>query len=588
MKNKLSFYVVVLIILSTLFTNYTSSKKNKICWDWAGYYFYLPNLFIYNDPAPIDLNTMNNLVQKYEISSTLYQYTLTQKNTHIVRYTSGTAVLLSPFFFIGHFSAKILGYEQDGFSLPYQLAIWWGVFIYGCIAIILLRKLLIFFFDDIPVAITLLVLFIGTNLFYYFHYNTFQIHYILFFLYAVFINYSIQFHKSKSVKNILGLAISGGLIILTRPTDFMIALFPILYNFNFTINSFKRLLRESKYYLIIGLIAFLIFSIQIIYWKLHVGKFFTNSYGNPQEGLDIFSPYILEFLFSFRKGWLIYTPIGIFMIFGFYTLYKIKKELFYSSIFYFIAFLWIVSSWTCWWYAGSFGSRAMLQSYVVLSIPLATFIQQVLKQKIYIKSMFFIVLILFGGLNLFQTYQLKKSILSNSNETKKHYFEVFGDIRRNPDLDRFLLRETPRVLDSLDVRLEFKKVKTLDLSENDMDSLYNNDFFTFIKIPAIELSSKYRYLVRLKGLYKCECNESSKILIAKTMLYNDKTYFYTAQELLCPTDSFANFNADYIIPDLRRKTDVYHPHVYNIDKVKFQFTNLKLEVWEYKEYPELE
>lgn len=584
MKNKLSFYVVVLIILSTLFTNYTSSKKNKICWDWAGYYFYLPNLFIYNDPAPIDLNTMNNLVQKYEISSTLYQYTLTQKNTHIVRYTSGTAVLLSPFFFIGHFSAKILGYEQDGFSLPYQLAIWWGVFIYGCLAIYLLRKVLLVLYNDNVVSIVLLLLFFGTNLFYYFHYYIYQIHYLLFFLYTLFIHFSIKFHSEKNLKNIVSLGVIGGLIILTRPTDFMIAIFPVLYG----INHIKQFIKDFKYYIVIGFIAGLIFSIQLIYWKTYTGQFFFDSYANPQEGLDLFSPYTIDFLFSFRKGWLIYTPMAIFMLIGFYFLFKHKREVFFSTFIYFIVFLWIVSSWTCWWYAGSFGSRAMIQSYAILSIPLCAIIEIVWKKKKLFRSFFMIVAFVLVCFNLFQTYQFNISIFSASTETKKHYFEVFGDIRRKPDLDRFLLRETPRVIDSLDVRLEFKKVKTLDLSENDMDSLSNNDFFTFIKIPAIELSSMYRYLVRLKGLYKCECNESSKILVAKTMLYNDKTYFYTAQELLCPTDSFANFNADYIIPDLRRKTDVYHPHVYNINKVKFQFTNLKLEVWEYKEYPELE
>ncbi|MCB0815419.1 MAG: hypothetical protein KDB87_19920, partial [Flavobacteriales bacterium] len=45
------------------------------------------------------------------------------------------------------------------------------------------------------------------------------------------------------------------------------------------------------------------------YWKVYGGAWIFDSYQNPGEGLDLFYPHLHRFLFSFRKGWFIYTPL---------------------------------------------------------------------------------------------------------------------------------------------------------------------------------------------------------------------------------------------------------------------------------------
>jgi len=54
------------------------------------------------------------------------------------------------------------------------------------------------------------------------------------------------------------------------------------------------------------------------------GEFIINPYaaGNPGEGLELLQPHILKVLFSFRKGWFIYTPMMIFTVMGFWQMYK--------------------------------------------------------------------------------------------------------------------------------------------------------------------------------------------------------------------------------------------------------------------------
>ena len=71
-------------------------------------------------------------------------------------------------------------------------------------------------------------------------------------------------------------------------------------------------------------------SIQLGYWKYTSGKFIINPYGasNAGEGLELLNPHLLEVLFSFRKGWFIYTPLMLFTLVGFKELYKNNKVLF--------------------------------------------------------------------------------------------------------------------------------------------------------------------------------------------------------------------------------------------------------------------
>jgi presenilin-like A22 family membrane protease len=78
-------------------------------------------------------------------------------------------------------------------------------------------------------------------------------------------------------------------------------------------------------------------------------------------------------------------------------------------------------------YGGSFGSRAMIEFYVVLSIPLAAFIHTVFQKKRnwLLKSLTSVILVFLVWLNLFQTTQYRGQVIHIDSMSKKAYWSVF-------------------------------------------------------------------------------------------------------------------------------------------------------------------
>ena len=112
---------------------------------------------------------------------------------------------------------------------------------------------------------------------------------------------------------------------------------------------------------------------QLFYWKAAVGSYFVDAYFNPGEGFDWSAPHTLQVLFSFRKGWFIYTPLMLIATIAILLLRKRWPEAFPAVLVFFLVNLYVVSSWSCWWYADSFSSRAMTGSIAVMALPLAVF-----------------------------------------------------------------------------------------------------------------------------------------------------------------------------------------------------------------------
>jgi len=139
------------------------------------------------------------------------------------------------------------------------------------------------------------------------------------------------------------------------------------------------------------------------YWKTVTGQWLYYSYNNPGEGLDFWSPIFHEFPFSFRKGWLIYTPVMTFALAGIYLLHKQQKTGF-SCIYYLFYYLiyGFCASWTAWWYGGgSYSQRAMLPSYVILAIPLGYVVDQIRQSGKNIRIPLFSILLILAMLNIF-------------------------------------------------------------------------------------------------------------------------------------------------------------------------------------------
>src|SRR6185436_13801437 len=176
-----------------------------------------------------------------------------------------------------------------------------------------------------------------------------------------------------------------GIILLIRPLAITLLLYFLIYGIiskqgikNFLIhckNNFRTIL--------VGvIIAFLFLSLQLFYWKYITGHWFFDAY--IDEHFVFNQSEIISFLVSFRKGWLVYTPIMIFAVLGFIPLYKKSRAVFYSTLVSTLITIYIFSSWWAWSYGFCFGMRPMIDSYSLLSFPMTAFFGFVLtKKKIY-------------------------------------------------------------------------------------------------------------------------------------------------------------------------------------------------------------
>ncbi|MEM6629289.1 MAG: hypothetical protein AAF694_06430, partial [Bacteroidota bacterium] len=189
--------------------------------------------------------------------------------------------------------------------------------------------------------------------------------------------------------------------------------------------------------LILGM--FIMGMIQMAYWKVFSGHWLFYSYG--EFGFDWLSPHIMDGLFSAKKGWLVYTPVMIFALIGFIPLYRLYKSIFWTLLIFMVLTIYVVYSWEIWWYGGSFGSRAMVQSYALLSIPLTLLIQELLGMwSTGWKVIAFGSMLLCADLNLIQTWQAHDSEGGwyADGPSRKYYWKTFATTRPQKADKKFL------------------------------------------------------------------------------------------------------------------------------------------------------
>jgi 4-amino-4-deoxy-L-arabinose transferase-like glycosyltransferase len=296
---------------------------------------------------------------------------------------------------------------------------------YLCFGFIFLKKILKPHFRDGIIALTILAIGLGTNLFYFSTREAVLSHAYNFSLFACFIYLMIRWYEKSSIRRTIGLGILLGLISLIRPTNILILLFFLLYGIGSVREIPGRILFFIKKYpliLLMLLMVFLIWLPQFLYWKSVSGKYLFYSYRD--EGFFFQNPQIIKGLFGYRNGWLLYTPMMIFAFLGLPVIYK-KLRPFFAGILVFMFFnIWIVLSWWCWWYVG-FGNRAFIESYALLAIPLSAFFSIILKKKLFVKIPFFALFVFFVFLNIFQSFQYINGAIHFDSMNKAAYWENF-------------------------------------------------------------------------------------------------------------------------------------------------------------------
>lgn len=411
--------VLITVLAIILISGYWQKPRKVIYADVQEYYSYLPAVFIFHDistlSAPFELRKNHLWSSKSPIGKPVFKFTM------------GLSFLYAPFFLAAQFYSYLTGSDTMGFGPPYKFALLMSSFFFLIIGLIFLRKILLKYYSDTVTALTLIGVVIGTNMLYYTALRAAMSHVYTFALFTLFIWNTIKWYEFPKTKTSIFLGLLTGLISLIRPSDIIIILFFVFYGISGDV-TFKRrilfLLKKYKQILLMVFFGFIVWLPQMIYWKTMAGSWLYYSYGT-QEGFFFTNPQILNSLFSYHNGWLLYTPIMIFALSGIGLLYKKRRDYFLPVLIFTVFNIWILSSWWCWWFVG-FGNRAYIESYALLSIPLAEFITFVVNyRKKAVRYVFFSVFVFFIFLNSFQVWQYSHQMGHFDGMSKKAYWSIF-------------------------------------------------------------------------------------------------------------------------------------------------------------------
>jgi hypothetical protein len=367
----LSLFVVMLSGAAALATIYTRGyvRDEPIRADGVGYYIYLPAAFLDRDVSLVRTVDRSFDGEAENAHSDLRRV----EHGYLGPHQIGEAIMLTPFFAVGQSIAVASGERRDGFSWPYQASAAAGGLLYGVLGLALLGSFLRRWFDRAIVAATLLALTFGTNLFHYLTFDAVYSHAFSFAAVAFVLWSTIRLAERPTAVRALTVGLGIGLAATIRPTNLVVALFPLLICVR-SLSDAKgrvRALVAHPHLLAASVCGFLTpVVLQLLYWHHLTGRFVVNPY-DADPRLEVAHPHLLAVAFSVRKGLLFWTPLVALGVAGLPLLRSRAPALLLATPVVLAANFWLMASWSEWWYGGSFGQRAFVDSLPLLGIPIA-------------------------------------------------------------------------------------------------------------------------------------------------------------------------------------------------------------------------
>ncbi len=440
-------FIITFMTINMLTVKHWRDEQRVIEWDAISYYAYLPAAFIHHDLSL-------SFADGYEGPHKLIVWPERgPEGKYVIKTTMGLSLLWMPFFLAGHVTALISGADAGGYSEPYKFFLLVSALLFMLAGLIFLRRILLAHASDRITALVLASFAFGTNLYWYTLFQGTMAHVYNFALISAFILYSMKWHAGltpggeggqRSAWRAVRLGLLLGLITLIRPTNIIIVIFFLLYGV-LSPAGLKQRIREMgadyRYLMIIGLVVFVVWVPQMIYWREMTGKFLWFSYGSD-ERFFFGDPAILKGLFSWRKGLFIYTPLMLFSFAGVIALW-IRRSLHALAVTLFLPLnIYIIFAWWCWWYGGGFGQRAFIDSYALMAVAAAALLSQALAARIrWIKTMILSIFFLLMSLGIFNNFQYYHGAIHWDSMTKEAYLDSFGRVR--PSAGFYDLLEAP-------------------------------------------------------------------------------------------------------------------------------------------------
>jgi hypothetical protein len=577
----LSGILLICIFLTAQFSWRGPDKKgytHVIDSDGKGYYQYLTAVF-----------TDHNISRQ----SPDERYIFKTEHGAVNKYFSGTAVSMLPFFGAGYISAALTHKPLNGYSPPFQRAISIAGWFYLCLGLFFLARLLMFYGMDIrTTCILIAAITFGTNLLMYAVYHPSFSHVYSFCFVAMFLYFSKFYFIAHRVKHISLAAFALGMIVLIRPTNGLIILtIPFLAGSYNALKGSLAVFFNSRALYALGIFLSIV-AIQPVLWKIQTGDFFVKSYVN--EGFYFSHPEILNVLFSFRKGLFIYTPLSLLALGGLYIIAKKSKFQFWSMILFFILLTYITASWWNWYYGPSFGQRPFIEFYPVFALLLAVLITSFKRERD--QKIFLGVIALLVSLNLLQSFQYVKSIISPWNmnfekyrytflRTSPKYYSCLGgsnDIVPYPG-EKVLLRNVTNNYENQYINWTHSKIASTGAEHKNVADFKNREFNSACDIIADSALLKYRLLYAQIRLDRNEPVASGKAgALMGIVMSNGKKKRYHYQTF--PINEIPNkssnqwktYTYSVELPRVQKTGDVIRFYIWNKNKQELLIDNFRI------------
>lgn len=418
MEKKILFFIIIISLLLFAFINIKALLK--IQGDGVFYYSWAHSVLWDHD-----FNFTNELeyYAPYDIQSALtLSYKTTPLDKTINPYAYGMAIMLLPFVFMAHvltlifhnFNAEF--FALDGYSYFYNLFVNFASWFYGLLAVWINYKVLKSFFSQETATKSVLAIWLATPWIYYQFLEPSMAHIISLFLVSWFLFLMVKIWQGNRVNFwLLGLVIF--LMVVTRWQN-IIFLLPLIF-------LIKDIFRKSVFIITPIIIWFIS---QMAVWKLLYGRFILIPQGQGFLRWDFHGLYIL---FSTNRGLLLWSPILILAIVGWFYLMKKSKFLGLAVLVVFIG-QWLVNgSLNDLGGGDAFGARRFIEVLPFFVLALGALFEKLKKYRWLVG----IVIILFICWNFLLMENYRVGSVPHTGEFNFFEINYFQVVER--DLNRF-------------------------------------------------------------------------------------------------------------------------------------------------------
>jgi hypothetical protein len=346
--------------------------------DGEGYYAYLPAYLLDHDPS-FKTVLLRDILPHYaglgHQPPEAFGFSAQPTGAWLDKYGVGVAILVLPFFAIGHVIALISGVSANGYSRPELFMVGLAALGYTVLGLFALRALLRRWFSDRVVTATLIAITLGTGTIVYLSWAPLVSHDFTFFGVASMLLCAQRwFERPDSWSRAVLLGLAMGVVVAIRlPNVVLLVAVPLLgVGGSTALTTRLKLLRTSASRLAVVASCGLVMLVpQVITWYYATGHLITRPY--PGESFDFLHPHLVESLLSFEPhGMIPFYPVLGLAIVGLGVAWFRRRDLALPATIAFLLFWYLVSAWHDWSYSDAFGDRAFIDVAPLLALPLAT------------------------------------------------------------------------------------------------------------------------------------------------------------------------------------------------------------------------